>query len=371
MLRFAAISPRFSLTVFFCCLALITGSAPAQVLASFHPGQIWPDDHGVAINAHGGGILFQNGTYYWFGEHKLAGTAGNVARVGIHCYSSTDLYNWKDEGIALPVSQDAASEITAGCIMERPKVLYNARTKKYVMWFHLELKGQGYKAARCGVATSDAVTGPFTYVGSLRPNAGAWPLNVQEWEKKGPLARDFEKGQMARDMNLFQDDDGTAYLIAASEENQTTQISQLSDDYLSTSGKYIRAFEWASEAPAIFKYQGKYYYFGSHCSGWSPNAAMSAVADSMLGKWTDLGNPCHDTPDHNRTTFGSQSTYVLPVAGKKDAFIFMADRWRPNNAIDGRYIWLPIQFENGKPVLKWMPEWNLSVFDDATSAAAK
>jgi beta-glucanase (GH16 family) len=53
----------------------------------------------------------------------------------------------------------------------------------------------------------------------------------------------------------------------------------------------------------------------------------------------------------------------LPVQGKKDAFIFMADRWTPRHPIDARYIWLPVQFENGLPVLKWQDKWDLSVFD--------
>ena len=28
---------------------------------SFTPGEIWPDNHQVHINAHGGGILYENG----------------------------------------------------------------------------------------------------------------------------------------------------------------------------------------------------------------------------------------------------------------------------------------------------------------------
>ena len=164
-------------------------------------------------------------------------------------------------------------------------------------------------------------------------------------------------------MTLFQDDDGTAYLICASEDNKVTHICELTDDYLDTSGKYIQAFSWQSEAPTIFKYQNKYYYIGSGCSGWAPNAAMSAVADSMLGPWRSLGNPCRGTPDQCSTTFESQSTYVLPVSSHRGAFVFMADRWNPGNAIDGRYVWLPIQFENDKPIISWMPEWDLHVFD--------
>jgi hypothetical protein len=130
----------------------------------------------VHINAHGGGMLYQKGTYYWFGEHKIAGGAGNRAMVGVHCYSSKDLYNWKDEGIALAVSTDSTNDIAKGCILERPKVIYNKKTKKYVMWFHLELKGQGYKAARTGVAIADKVTGPYTFIKSYRPNAGFMPF---------------------------------------------------------------------------------------------------------------------------------------------------------------------------------------------------
>src|SRR5580704_18107008 len=72
----------------------------------FRPGALWLDNHDVPINAHGGGILFHDGTYYWFVEHKIEGSAGNKAQVGVHVYSSTDLYNWKDEGIALAVSED-------------------------------------------------------------------------------------------------------------------------------------------------------------------------------------------------------------------------------------------------------------------------
>ena len=69
-------------------------------------GQIWPDNNGVHINAHGGGVLFHDGLYYWFGEHKIAGPEGNLAYVGVHCYSSTNLHDWKDEGIALNVVND-------------------------------------------------------------------------------------------------------------------------------------------------------------------------------------------------------------------------------------------------------------------------
>ena len=134
---------------------------------SFRPGEIWPDNNGVHINAHGGGILQQGDTYYWFGEHKTEGKAGNVAQVGVHCYSSKDLYNWKDEGIALSVSDDESSPIVKGCILERPKVIFNKKTGKYVMWFHLEPKGAGYSGAQSGVAVSDKPDSQDFYTGDI------------------------------------------------------------------------------------------------------------------------------------------------------------------------------------------------------------
>jgi beta-glucanase (GH16 family) len=84
-------------------------------------------------------------------------------------------------------------------------------------------------------------------------------------------------------------------------------------------------------------------------------------ADNIFGTWTQHPNPC--IGKDAELTFHSQSTYILPVAGKKDAFIFMGDRWTPRNPIDGRYIWLPIEFEKGLPVLKWYDTWDLTAFD--------
>lgn len=366
---------------------------------AFHPGQLWQDNQGKHINAHGGGILFHQGVYYWFGEHKIEGKAGNEAHVGVHCYSSADLYNWTDAGIALPVSKDPNSDITDGCILERPKVIYNKMTGKFVMYFHLELKGRGYYAARTGIAVADAVTGPYSFVRSLRPNAGRWPVNVRP-EQQSPasiaeaqaagndfpgdpsektkrhniLGAHFAGGQMSRDMTLFVDDDGKAYHLFASEHNSTLHIAELTDDYLGYSGKYVRVFEYRwMEAPAICKRRGKYYLLASGCTGWDPNAARSAVANSIWGPWTELGNPCVGTNSENgfgpEKTFGGQSTFILPVQGQTDAFIAMFDLWRPENAIDGRYVWLPLTFSGEVFKIKWLNEWKLRSLIDKPSAS--
>ncbi|MGH7952507.1 MAG: glycoside hydrolase family 43 protein, partial [Limisphaerales bacterium] len=328
---------------------------------SFRPGELWLDDNGIHINAHGGGILFHDGIYYWFGEHKIEGEAGNFAHVGVRVYSSRDLYNWRDEGVALAVSDDLQSPIACGCILERPKVIFNPRTKKFVMWFHLEPKGADYSGSLSGMAVADNVTGPFRFLECFRSNAGVWPENVPDADKcelsgeqlarlaemeldGGPrpyypkqllFRRDFAGGQMARDMTLFVDDDGSAYHIYASEENGTLHISRLSDDYLKPAGKYIRIFPGRfHEAPAMIKWREKYFLITSDCTGWAANAARLSAAENIFGPWEELGNPCIGTNEQRANTFNAQSTFILPVHGKRDAFIFMADHWNPQNAID-------------------------------------
>jgi beta-xylosidase len=370
---------RFLRPVLFFSFTVLLLSCRAKDRDCIRPGEIWPDNNGVHINAHGGGMLYHRGQYYWFGEDKSE--RSNAALKGVRCYSSKDLCHWKDEGIVLAVVEDEpAHELTKGCIIERPKVVYNKKTGTFVMWFHHELRWRGYSAARVGLAVSDKVTGPYRFIHSYRPNPGIWPENMSEEDKsldmeeasrleswtpewleavrKGFFViRDFEGGQMSRDMTVFVDDDGKAYHIYSSEENLTLHIAELSDDYQSHTGKYIRIIPAGhNEAPAIFKKDGRYFMITSGCTGWRPNAARLLTATSIWGPWEQKPNPWQG--EQADISFDSQSTFIFPLAGKKDAFVFMADRWRPRNPSDGRYIWLPLEFEDGLPVLRWRDSWS-------------
>lgn len=315
--------------------ASLTLAALPPLIESFRPGEVWLDESGQPINAHGAGFLYDGGTYYWFGEARTV--HGNK---GVSCYSSRDLYNWKNEGTALAVADDPASPIAPGNVIERPKVIFNRQTGKYVMWFHNELRGKGYSAAQTGVAVADRAAGPYRFLNSFRPD-----------------------GEMSRDMTLFVDDDGKAYLFTASEENQTMHVHLLSPDYLTPSGKWERIFVHRSmEAPAVFKLNGKYFFVGSDCTGWKPNPQRSAVADSVWGPWKELGNPAQG-PDA-ATTYGSQTASVLPVAGKPGQFIWIGDRWHPENLSDSRYVWLPVEFSGEGFRIPWMNQWSLRYFDE-------
>lgn len=156
----------------------LAGAFCASAADTIRPGEIWPDNNGKHINAHGGGVLYDGGKYYWFGEHKSDHTSS--ALVGVTCYSSDNLTDWTDMGVALPVVDIEGHDLERGCVLERPKVVYNPLTGKYVMWFHLELKGRGYAAARYGVATADKPEGPYKYMRSGRVLPGIYPENMRD-----------------------------------------------------------------------------------------------------------------------------------------------------------------------------------------------
>lgn len=311
---------------------------------AFHPGTVWNDSDGKPIQAHGGGVLFHEGTYYWYGENKdgptkPGGCGARVDVIGVSCYSSRDLLHWKNEGVVLPaVTDDESHDLHTSKVVERPKVLYNARTRRFVMWMHID--SLDYGAAMAGVAVADRPTGPFTYLEGVRALGGD-----------------------SRDQTVFQDDDGTAYRIYSSERNATTRITRLSDDYLHHTQDSVRVFVGRSmEAAALVKRGGRYWFIASGCTGWAPNAARCAVAERVMGPWTELGNPCEGADAD--TTFGGQSTFLLPVAGKPGAVILLLDRWNPKDLRDSRYAWLPLAWRaDGTPRVAWRDTWDLTLFD--------
>lgn len=335
---------KFLISFILTCVTFFSGSLLAQKSTSIETKMPMKDINGETINAHGGGILYHKKIYYWYGEIKKGETWKvpksnwenyRVNAGGISCYSSKDLLNWKFENVVLPANtKDSLNDLHTSKVIERPKVIYNPKTKKFVMWMHID--SQDYAYARAGVAVSDSPTGKFTYLNSVRPN-----------------------GNMARDMTIFQDDDGKAYHFYSSENNATMHIALLADDYLSHTTTDIRILIGQSrEAPAVFKYNKKYYLISSGCTGWSPNPASFASADSILGNWTESINPCVG-PEADKTFF-AQSTFVLPLKGKKpNTFLFMADKWNKLDLKNSKYVWLPlIVNEQGVPEIQWREKWS-------------
>lgn len=363
-------------------------------------GAPWLDTDGKMIQAHGGQVqkfvIDGREKWYWIGEDK---TDGYRPCGGIRMYSSDDLYNWKDEGVILKtmesmedfdkpyykelygcLSLEEKEKIFVdldknNCVIERPKMIYNKKTGKYVVWFHADGRFSGssedYGKAKAGVAVSDSPTGAFRLLGSYKLNYHNDPdgdYGFDGWEKRGSV----------RDMNLFLDGED-AYVIYSSEGNRTTYISKLNDEYTALAADRDAAAEGRDftrnfigeyrEAHAMFRYHDKYYMINSGCTGWSPNAARYAVADHPMGPWTDMGDPCTD--EGSGTTYDSQSTCVIALDGERGHYIFMGDRWNEDDLGGSGYIWLPVEFtKNGEICLRRRENWTLEGFtrfcDNAT-----
>ncbi len=316
------------LNLSFVTLVLSAVSQQRDKYKSFKPGGEWLDTNGVHIDCHGGNIIYVDSLkiFYWYGEHR-----GEPR--GASCYSSTDLYNWKKEGVVIEKGDIQ--------VFERPKVVYNESNGQYVMWFHYDgtLDGRGYGIAELGVAVSDNPTGPFVVQDHYRPN-----------------------GHESRDIGMyFEPDTKKAYIgYAADHVNRTIRMVELSTDYLSITANDVD-IEAHCEGPGILKKDGTFYLLTSQCSGWTPNPGTYYTASSVMGPYTSQGSPF--IGDAGNNSFNSQPCFIFKIPGYKDAYLYMGDRWNGGGRPESQYVFLPITITaDGKMEIHWRNEWDLSVF---------
>jgi hypothetical protein len=293
------------------------------------PGTAWTDTAGNPLEAHGAGVFKVGSTYYMVGEDKSAGATFTA----VACYSSTDLVHWVRHNDAL--SQQASGDLAAGRVVERPKVIYNSATGRYVMWMHID--SSSYSDSRAGVAVSTTPCGPYTYLGST------YPLGFQ-----------------SRDLGLFQDDDGTAYLMSEDPANGL-RIDRLSADYTSVQSAVVVLPNL--EAPAMARVGGRYFLLASHLTGWSSNDDVYATATSPAGPWSTFT----DVAPAGSDTYNSQSSFLLPVTGSSGtSYVYIGDRWDPSDLNASVPIWLPITLtSDGTAALSWFSSWGI---DTATGS---
>jgi hypothetical protein len=313
-------------------VTLMLAGCGAVVAQEIRPGAVWLDDRGKEIQAHGGGILKRGSEYYWFGEYREQGL--DTAKRYVGCYSSKDLAHWRFRRLIAFADPEGFGP---HWILERPKVFYNAKTKKYVMYMHidgpLKPEGHGYELARVGIAVSDRVDGEYRYVKSFRP-----------------------LGHESRDIGQFVDDDGTAYLIFE-DRPYGFRIAKLSDDYMSVE-KEVALIPMHMEGGALVHYQGLYYVVGSALTGWAPNPNKYATAKNLEGPWSEF----KDIAPAETKTYGSQSTLMLKVVGSKaTTVIFMGDIWKPKELWDSRYLWMPVEIGDGTLRLPEPKPWTIDV----------
>ncbi len=346
---------------------------------SIRPGQVWLDTDGKRIQAHGGSILYENGKYYFYGENKEKTTGlDDVWHWGVRMYESDDLYNWRDLGLIIPPEpDDPTSPLHPSSQMDRPHIIFNRMTGKYVCWLKIMMKDG---TQRSTVLTSDRLTGPYTKV-----RVGLLPLNMS-----------------AGDFDLVVAPDGKAYYYFERVHSETI-CADLTDDYTNVTGYYSTHFPrpyppYVREATAHFLRKHKHYLITSGTTGYLPNPSEVAIGESWHGPFRVLGDPCPD--DRSRTTYHSQISSVFKVPGKKDLYIALGDRWKPeamdvpyeiyeqryaiafnpdadkslltdmpapadliNNTSIADYVWFPIRFDGEMAYLDWKDEWRIEDYD--------
>jgi len=315
--------------------SLIPSKSPA--VSSIIPGTNWLATDGTSIQAHAPGIVVDptDGSWWWFGESSKT---GDLAEHGVNCYHSSDLLNWSNEGQVINQKSVVVPGKNNPFTIERPKVLYNAMNKNYVMWFHVD--DGGYTIRRVGIAVSPTPAGPFKFVTTFQPD-----------------------GLPSLDMSVYEDKiNGVvqgAYFVR-SVNNQYVGISQLTADYLNCTG-IISTIGEPREGHAIFYHENRYYMLTSHLTGWAPNAMEAFITDrdGLKGAvWISLGNPTGSS-----NSFNSQPALVLSYtipATQQQYFIYMGDRWDSPNLLNASYIWLPIIINSQNNLtIAWRDSWQL------------
>ncbi len=349
------------------------------------PGKFWYDDEKKRIQAHGGSIMYVDGTYYWYGENK-EGVFGRAVKDdikpsiwhnGVRVYSSKDLYSWHDEGIAI-ISDNPNSPFYPRNIMDRPHILYNKKTKKYVMWAKCVTRcvkiGANFESAKYYIALSDKITGPYEF---------------SHWID----------GVRAGDFDLFIENN-KAYYIGT--EDHTVYARELTSDYMNFTDKFSTHIEkerppFVREAPCYFTHDGRKFIITSGTSGYFPNPTLTHEIKDLHGEYIELGETCVN--DKEKTSFRAQFSSVFKHPFKKNLYIALGDRWlndlpvnmevsgeemfdgyfRPEgpsfredlihvysdeNTSEATYVWLPIKFDsNGIPHIEWVDEWSIEDFD--------
>ena len=346
---------------------------------AIYPGKVWLDTNGNRIQAHGGSIMYIDGVYYWYGENKEKTDGVNgIWHWGVKCYSSTDLYNWEDRGIIIPPEPgDPTSSLHPESCMDRPHIIYNKKTKKYVCWMKIMNK-DSFQTQTETVMVANHILGPYTKV-----KEGLQPL-----------------GMNAGDFDLAVAEDGKAYYYFERVHSETI-CADLTEDYTDVTGYYSTHFPrkhppYVREATAHFKRKGKHYLITSGTTGYLPNPSEVAVADTWHGPYKVLGNP--HVGDESQTSFHSQISCIFKVEGKKDLYIACADRCLPQNMDKdypiyeemfnsiyseeekefdfsrmgeepvqntsiADYVWLPLRFDGDMVYIDWKDEWRIEDYE--------
>jgi hypothetical protein len=275
---------------------------------------------------HGVGVQRWEDRWYAWGEDKSHGATFSA----VACYSSDDLAAWRYEGDSLR-AESLAESLPAGgpSVVERPKALRHP-DGHWVLFLHLD--SDDYSLARVGYAVSDSPVGPYRFVRDERP-----------------------LGNESRDIGVFQEE-GVGYLLSEDRVNGL-HIYRLRDDYLGVEEIVATLHQDARpeigyESPALVRKGELYYLFGSDLTGWNLNDNKYATSANLAGPWS----PWRDFAPAGSLTHGSQVSAVVPTGS---GFVYLGDRWNPDDLENSPAVWLPLRLADGNAEVVWRDEWSL------------
>lgn len=245
---------------------------------------------GQRIDAHGGTVLrAEDGYFYWYGEAYACGFRWQdpaTRYCGVNVYRSSDLLLWEGPWAAfdatsaywqnLCMHQKAAPG--GGCF--RPKVVYNQRTRRYVLWINTPERG----ADSYRVLTSVLPSGPFMLAG--RPEL--FDAGITDWN--GSITTyDGDEG-------VFVDSNSDAWLVwnrggrLLQERLDDTYASGTESPLLITNYPEIPPYA-GIESPSEFESGGTFYIAMSlprcpYCSG---TTTAIETAPHVDGPWSYQG----------------------------------------------------------------------------------
>ena len=257
---------------------------------------------GVRIDAHSGTILRAgDGLYYWYGEKYSCGfywTDPTTPYCGVQVYRSRDLVGWEGPWPAFDAStpywqnlcMHLASAPGNGCF--RPKVVFNPKTRLYVLWLNTPETDDGYR-----VLTSRAPLGPFQL--AARPELQ--DDGIPDWSGSPANNRDGDEG-------LFVDASGAGWVVW---NRGGRLLEEALDDSLTTGRaaplvimNYPELMPHAGvESPSEFVHDGRYYIAMSlprcpYCAGTNTAIERAPAPD---GPWSFQGivsaKSCGGQPD--------------------------------------------------------------------------
>lgn len=295
-----------------------------SMIVDIRNGAMWKDDRGIPVQAHGAGFVQVGDTWYMIGEDRSKDVSD------INMYSSKDLKNWTFVGNI--VSKDTHPALADGTrFIERPKIMYCAKTGQFVIWCHWE--GHNYEPSEAAVFYSDKIEGPYKF------HWGGRPLGIA-----------------SRDCNVFVDDDGKAYFISTTNGNRDLGLFELSDDYLDIVKHTTLFAGQGREAPALVRVGDTYYMLSSACSGWDPNQCKVAWSKSLTSGWSwleSIGNPI---------AFDTQAASILKVkGGDGTSYLYVGDRWQDPTLPESKTIIFPVDFEDGTCVYDYRSQFSLDM----------